>query len=85
MRIGRSLLASLSLFLLACSGGSSDGDDSAGGTDGEAAATFCAEMAESNEGCWTADLDDDCLERYAECGESMLVLESCPVQLSCSR
>ena len=63
-------------LLTACTGADPEPDP------GDAEA-FCTELAESNDGCWTDDLDQDCLDRYAECGEGIAVMESCPVQLGC--
>lgn len=70
----RTLLCLVALASLSACGPASTGD----------AATFCAELAESNEGCWNEELDADCLDVYAECGENIVVAESCPVQLGCS-
>jgi len=80
------LLGAVFLVALAsggCSGGGStdDTDD----TDDADAEAFCTELAESQSGCWNDDLDEDCRERYAECGEAIAVMESCPVQLACAR
>jgi len=79
----RILFASLALTLAACGGGGTD-DDSSPTTTGSAE-TFCADLAEGNAGCWSSDLDAQCLELYAECGERFAVAESCPVQISCAR
>ena len=73
----RRILPYLFVFLsVACT------SDDAGDT-GDAT-TFCADLASANEGCWTPELDGECRDRFAECGEEILVMESCPVQLGCS-
>lgn len=73
------LLTTALLTLVACGGGTSD-DTGAGDAD-----TFCDDLAASNDGCWNEALDETCREVYAECGEQILVMESCPVQLGCAR
>lgn len=65
------------LFALAAAGCEPDPDP-------QEAPAFCADVAEQNEGCWTEELDQDCLDVYAECGEEIVIMESCPVQLACA-
>jgi hypothetical protein len=65
---------------VACTGADGDADSSLPTADADA---FCADLEASNGSCWSDDLDQDCLDRYAECGEQITVMESCPVQLGC--
>ncbi len=51
--------------------------------DDQSAQEYCSALAASNEGCWEDALDATCLDLYGTCGSSMVVMESCPVQLGC--
>lgn len=67
------------LFLAACIGGSDTG-----ATDTDATPT-CDDLLTSQAGCMNDDNYADCQAKERTCGaEGLLILESCPLQFSCS-
>lgn len=71
-------LLALPLALAACDGGF---------TDEEAQARCEQESAARNQGsngsCMTEEAVSECVAAYVECGEDVVILETCPTTFSC--
>jgi hypothetical protein len=66
-------------------GGAATGGAATGGTGvGGSAEEWCTEMEAMNAGCWSTETGLECRACFTMCGKPCSVLESCPVQFSCS-
>lgn len=73
------LLPVVLLALTACDGGFSD-EEAQARCDQESTARNQGQ----NGGCMTEEAMSECVAAYVECGEDVLILETCPTGFSCS-